>query len=279
MILFKPENDTTTYRVDFDNEQVKKTHSVELPENKKKNESEMESEEHTDLTEQQYEENYWKTTKESKLDGSTVMMETRISKCMEATGKSREECSKEVKARMKKAGSENTNTEDMEEKEDKEEIGEEEEKEDMDENPETEELNVVKIEKEKLDFLEKFYEENKDVDIESLKSLKTDFDNLKKVIDKYEAERAEKLEEQVNERISKYSKDFFTPEEEIRKKLKENGKLKGEKALKFIQDMEDLLTFAVKKNKDEEEGVVDTTDYLSKAEAEWQKISSKLRHT
>lgn len=231
---------------------------------------ENKEQEHTDLTMEQYEENYWKTTDETKLDGSTLMMETRISKCVEATGKSREECSKEVKARMKKEGSVNTNTEDM----DAEQIeGEEEAKEDMDaEEEEGEKKDTIEICKEKLDFLESFYEENKEKEA----TFATRLDLLESTIAKYREKEAEKIEENLEERIVKFSTDFVISEEEVRKKL--NGR-KGKEGLKFIEDMEGFIGLAVKKDvKPEEVGNWNSADYLSKAEAQAQKMRGELRH-
>lgn len=239
---------------------------------KKKKEDEMENMEHktTDLTAQQYEENYWKTTDETKIDGSTLMMETRISKCVEATGKSREECSKEVKARMKKNGSENTNTEDMEKGEEgKVKEGAEEVKEDAKEEPKEDTIEVCK---EKFDFLESFYEENKEKEA----TLSARLDSLESTIVKYREKEALKIEETLEERIVKFSNDFIISEEEVKKKL--NGR-KGKEGLDFIEDMEGLINLVSKKEvKPEQEGAWNSADYLSKIEAQVQKVRSELRH-
>lgn len=231
----------------------------------------MEETEHTtDLTKKQYRDNYWKTTVETKLDGSAAMMETRISKCMEATGKSREECSKEVKAEMKKAGSENTNTEDMEEERKEEEEKEVESKTDMEE--EKKEKDIIEVKKERLDFLESFYEDNKD----SEATFSARLDSLEATIQKYKDKEAKKLEETLEEKIEKFSTDFFVPKEEVLKKL--NGR-KGKEGIAFIQDMEGFIELTVKKDvKEEDEGKWDSADYLSKVEAQAQKMRTELRH-
>jgi len=149
-------------------------------------------------------EQYWKETSMTKIDGSVAMEEARISKCMELTGRSREECSKEVKARMTKAGSEVINTGDMKQE------GEEEE---------TEKVEVCKKE---YDFLKEKYEEFKKLETEKkesdedLASLKADFKKYIDMFDKIKAERDEKLEQERQSKIKKLSKDFDIPEEELK---------------------------------------------------------------
>lgn len=266
-----------TYRVDFDETVYKRmdgeeSDSKDTTVNKKKIEDEMENkeQEHADLTAQQYEEGYWKTTDETKIDGSTLMMETRISRCIEATGKSREECSKEVKARMKKNGSENTNTEDMEKEEPVEEVKNEEVKEDMEEEEVKE--DTIEVCKEKFDFLESFYEDNKEKEA----TFATRLDLLESTIAKYKEKEAQKIEETLAERIVKFSTDFVVSEEEIKKKL--NGR-KGKEGIKFIEDMEGFITLAVKKEeKPEETGNYNAADFLSHAETQAKKMRADLRH-
>lgn len=248
-----------------------------------KGENKMEKKEAktTDLTAQQNEENYWHTTVETKLDGSTLMMETRISKLMEATGMSREKASKEVKKRMKKAGSENTNTEDMtedahkadkevydaEEKEEK-----EEEKEEKTEDKETEKKDTLEVPKERIDFLEAFFNEHK----EEEKTQAARLDVLEETIKKYQEQEAEKLNTELDERILKFATDFLVPEEEVIKKLE--GR-KGKDGLKYVQDLEDIINLSSKKPEDNKsDGTFDATDFLAQAEAQAQKVRADLRH-
>jgi hypothetical protein len=247
--------------------------------NKKKSETKMENTEvHTDLTAQQNEDNYWHTTKETKLDGSTLMMETRIAKCIEATGKSREECSKEVKKRMKKAGSENTNTEDMTE-DAQEKAGEEKAEEKVEveaeadkETEKTEKKDTLEVTKERFDFLEAYYQENK----EKESTFNARLDSLESTIKKYQEQESAKLDTELEERILKFTTDFVVPEEEVIKKL--DGK-KGKEGLKYVQDLEDILSMAsVKPVDNKSDGTFDTTDYLAKAQEQAQKVRAQLRH-
>ena len=294
LLYFKPKDKDVTFRVDFDESVYKRMDGAESSSKdttdskikKTKSETKMENMEQTlDLTAQQNEDNYWHTTKETKLDGSTVMMETRISKCMEATGKSREECSKEVKARMKKAGSENTNTEDMTEDaqdkktevydgDDKEEGEEIEAKDKKAEKKDTDEKkDTLEVSKERFDFLEAFFNENKEKEDSQASRL----DALEETIKKYQEQEAAKLDTQLEERIVKFATDFLVPEEEVIKKL--DGK-KGKEGLKYVQDLSDILGMARVNPKEDNksDGTHDMTDYLEKAQAQAQKVRSQLRH-
>ena len=276
-LYFHSNEDGKTYRVDFDKTVYKRMDGVESGSkdttvNKKKIEDEMKNKEHNseDLTKQQYEENYWKTTDETKLDGSTLMMETRISKCVEATGKSREECSKEVKARMKKEGSENTNTKDMDNSDENVEI--ENVEIETPEEPEADKEDTIEVCKEKFDFLESFYEENKEKEA----TMSARLDALESTIIKYKEKEAEKIEETLEKRIVQFSTDFIIPEEEVRKNL---AGRKGKDGIKFIEDMEGLINLAVKKEeKPKDDGNFNAADYLLKAEAQALKMRSDLRH-
>ena len=276
-LYFHSNEDGKTYRVDFDKTVYKRMDGVEVDSkdttvNKKKIEDEMENKEHNseDLTKQQYEENYWKTTDETKLDGSTLMMETRISKCVEATGKSREECSKEVKARMKKEGSENTNTKDMDNSDENVEI--ENVEIETPEEPEADKEDTIEVCKEKFDFLESFYEENKEKEA----TMSARLDALESTIIKYKEKEAEKIEETLEKRIVQFSTDFIIPEEEVRKNL---AGRKGKDGIKFIEDMEGLISLAMKKEENpKDDGNFNTADYLLKAEAQALKMRADLRH-
>ena len=292
ILYFKPKEKETTFRVDFDESVYKSVDGEEHDSKdttdskikKQKSETKMEKTEALteDLTAQQNEENYWHTTVETKLDGSSVMMETRISKLMEATGMSREKASIEVKKRMKKAGSENTNTEDMTEDAQKKKKGDAEVY-DGDDKEEGEEVIAKKKEKkekeekkdtleakERLDFLEAFFKENK----EKEDSQATRLDALESSLKKYQEQESAKLDTQLEEHILKLATDFLIPEEEVVKKLE--GK-KGKEGLKYVQDLEDILTLSRPKD-DKQEGIADTTDYLAQAEAQALKVRNELRH-
>lgn len=216
-----------------------------------------------DLTEQQYQDNYWRENKYYKEDGSTVMMETRRSKCAEAdNGKEFGECSKEVKTRMVKAGSENTMKETLD-------IEEEKEEETTDDN--------TTVCKKKLDFLEKFYEDNKEKvkiipEIEKkLDMMTTDYTRWKKAED-------EKISKKVDKRIKKLSEDFLISEEKIRAKIGENT---GKEAIRIINDFRELIEEAgVKVQGKEEEEVVEynTEDLMSDFEKQREEILAGMRH-
>lgn len=219
--LYFVKGDGDMYKLDFDISKYlgkdmdkKKKHAIK---NKNKNTSDMDKNVplETDLTPAQVEEDYWLETSQTKLDGSTAMMETRISKCQESTGKSREECSKEVKTRMKKAGSDNTNTTDfddkekMEKKEDKDEA--EEKKEDKDEKK-----DFVEICPKELDMLRK-----KATQLDELKkeneSMKNDFQDVVGYVEKLKKERADELEGKRTDLINKITTDFNVPADEFEK--------------------------------------------------------------
>jgi len=228
-----------------------------------------------DLTKKQVEDNYWHTTPVSKLDGSTIMMETRISKCQEATGKSREECANEVKTRMKDAGSENTNTEDL--KDAKEEITE-----DTKDTKEKKEETTVDICPKELDMLRekaKKFDEMKEDFEDSKKDMADKVKDLIEYVDGLKAKESDKLEKKVEKKIKKYSEDFLIPEEKIKEKI---GEEKGEKALKIIADFQEMNELAGIKAQTEDKKEVEgydvetfTTDFEKKSE----EILATLRHT
>lgn len=269
--LFVIEEDGDIYKLDFDNKEGVSRDSLGSPPTKKKkktmtNEKELSE----DITQKQVRENYWHETKETKLDGSTAMMETRIAKCIEAGG-SFEECSKKVKAEMKKKGSENTNTEDMKEeeevekKESEEEAEEEEESEDM--------VEQLKAEKEKLEAEKAKLEGD-------MSSMKEQFAEWGKTMEKIKEERAFELAEKRNAKIKKLSKDFQLAEEELKEEaLKEIlEKPTHDMILDFV---ESILDKAGKRARDEDETPVevDFTDYLNTAEAEHAKLMERYKHT
>jgi len=216
-----------------------------------------------DLTEKQYEENYWRENKHYKEDGSAAMMETRISKCQEATGKSREVCAKEVKNRMKKAGSENTNTEDMEKTE-----------ETVDICPK--ELDMLREKAAKLDLLEQESEE-KDKKLNDLKQV---VDLMSDDYERWKETEAKKLERKVEKRIKKFSEDFLLSEEKIKEKM---GEKKGKEALDYIADMKDLVESAGIKSQakedDPENYELDVKDFMTDFEQRKEEALAKLRHT
>lgn len=240
------------------------------PTKKKKIRNMLKKKKHTshDLTEKQYEENYWKENDYYKLDGSTAMMETRISKCQEAKGKSREECAKEVKTRMKKAGSENTNTEDlMEDAEDK----------------------KTEVCKDKLDFLEKFYEENKEK-IETIEEQKKDMkermDLMETDYNRWKESEAKKLVKKLDKKVKQYSEDFVMTEEKIRKDYLIDPITKKdmtvEKALAELKRMRKLATDLGTKpeSSEEEEKMVEynAEDFMTDFEKQKEEALAEWRH-
>lgn len=278
--LYVIEQNGEIYKLDFDNNEGvlraeekpdKELQSDTEPSQPptKKNEKIMTNEKELseDITRQQVRENYWHETKETKLDGSTAMMETRIAKCIEAGG-TFEECSKKVKAEMKKKGSENTNTEDMDEEEEVEEEEEEtEEKTDM--------VEQLKAEKEKL--------EKEKAKLETdMKSMKDQFAEWGDTMSKIKEERAIELAQKRNEKIKKISKDFQLAEEELKEEaLKEIlEKPTHDMILDFV---ESILDKAGKRAVDTETlpETEDFTDYLNSAQQEHEKLMAKydLRRT
>jgi len=251
-------------KLDFDNKEeqtknlnksktgVSNGRSSVLPENKKRSKSDSivtqkEDSKREDLTEQQVEENYWVETEFSKMDSSTNMMEARISKCQEATGKSREECSKEVKKRMKQNGSENTNT-DMKKSAKKKDATEEEDKEEEEDDEEEEEdMKPEKVEicPKKLDMLEKKAKEYDTLMAEKenlkkdLDSFKTDFLAIKK---EYEAKKAQEIEAKRQDIIKRLKADFLIPEDKIKAD-----------SLEILQLKEDTLNLGLAKTKEKQE--------------------------
>jgi len=183
---------------------------------------------------------YWKETSQTKTDRSTAMMETRISKCMELLGKSWEECSKEVKSRMKKEGSENTNTEDVEEVEET-------------EDSEEESADTVEVCAKEYDFLKEKYEELKAVQAEK-DTMKEDFDKVIGLFNKIKEERDAELENKRKEKIAQLSKDFDIPEEELK-----------DDSMEELLKTERRFDFALKKNS-ETEDVDDESDVYDETE-------------
>jgi len=254
-LLYKT-NEGLLLSVDFDKlNGVLRAGTSQPPTNNKKKKNQIEEKEpfSEDLTEQQYEENYWKTTKENKLDGSGLKMEQRISKCMEATGKSREECSKEVKARMKKTGSENTNTEDIKEEEkDKEEDGEEDE-EDEDEKGTPKKDGSGKDKKTQTDMEGKETICSQELDMLKQKAsdyekMKSDFFSYKEYVDKLKAKEAQELKNKYLAKIEELSKDFVIQKEEIDESFVQKY-VEESKRLGFIEDFDTLLGKLIKRPK------------------------------
>lgn len=252
------------YELDFDDKErgirapVDQNNSTEGPPTKKSKKDMTKKELSEDLTKKQVRENYYHETKETKLDGSAMMMETRIAKCMEAGG-TFEECSKQVKAEMKKKGSDITNTEDIADEE-KEEVEDEEETE--------EETDMEALKKEKEELLKE--KEQMETDMVSMKK---QFDDWGKTMEKITEERAMELSEKRQEKIKKLSKDFQLPEEDLKEEsLKEI--LEDPSHDKVLDFIESILDKAGKRVKDEEtpETTVDFTEYLNNAETEHKKL-------
>ena len=240
-------------KLDFDVDKLNLQKNGDLTiKNNIENESDMDleesSEDTTDLTAEQLEENYWVETLKTKFDGSTAMMEKRISGCMEVTGRSHEECSKEVKARMKKDGSDNTNTTDTSDVKDEEEEMDEEDEEDKKDKKDTKdtveicskEFDMLKEKAEKLDTIEAELEAEKS----STEDMKKEFGEMKVVFDAIQAEHKTELEIKRQEKIKKLATDFDIPEEYLQEKNKSVERLEEDMA---------LLDMAIKKNAEEEE--------------------------
>ena len=229
-----------TVKLDFDVDKLnlKKNKESTIKNNIEK-ESDMENLEKTsqteDLTPQQAEENYWVETPKTKIDGSTAMMEARISAMMQSTGKSREESSKEVKARMKKAGSDNTNTTDTSDVKDEEVEEEEEDDEDKKDTIEicSKEFDMLKAKAERLDTLEAEKEE-----------LQHKMDTIESKVNTIFEERAKEVENRRLETIKKFSTDFDVPEEKLK-----------DKTIERLEEDMALLNMAIKKNVVEEEPI------------------------
>jgi hypothetical protein len=220
-----------------------------------------------DITPEQVEENYWHETKMTKLDGSTAMMEARISKCMEATGKSYEECAKEVKPRMKKAGSENTNTEDIEEVEDTEDTEDNKDKTEVC----SKELDMLREKAKKFDDMKKDFETIQEDMSNKVKDLESYVDDLK-------AKEAVKMEKKVEKRIKKFSEDFLKTEEEIKEKI---GDRKGQKILDYLDDARDWIEGAgikAQSKEVEETAGYDVESFKTDFEKLREEAYAKLRH-
>lgn len=257
-----------TVKLDFDvdklNLQKNKDSTIK---NNIESESDMDleesSEDTTDLTSEQLEENYWLETSKTKLDGSLAMMEKRISGLMEVTGRTHEECSKEVKARMKKAGSDNTNTTDTSDVKDEEEVEDEEEEEEKEKKEDTieicsKEFDMLKEKAERLDTIEAELEEEKT----STANMKKEFGKMKIVFDAIQAKSKAELESKLQEKIKQFSTDFDVPKE----------KLQGKSLERIEEDME-LISMIVKKNVEEEEPIEIDMDDL---ESDFMKRSKAL---
>jgi len=180
---------------------ITKTSTEEVDETAIKNEIEGESDMDFEMRE----------TSETKPDGSTAMYERRVSQCMEESGKSREECLKEVKKKMKEKGSENAiSGADLKEKEEKPEDKEEKEEKKPDEEEEKEK-DTIEVCKEEYDFLKEQSEKMKALESEKtevekkLDAFKEDFLKVKKKIEDKEA-----LEKETHrqEKIESISVDF-----------------------------------------------------------------------
>jgi hypothetical protein len=277
--LIAVNKDGEAFELDFDTKKgVLSADTSQPPNNKKKNESKMklkkkvsreDIEDTEDLTDKQVEEHYWNTTPLTKLDGSTAMMEARIHKCQEASdnSKTRETCSNEVKPRMIKAGSENTNT-DMEDMtldevegfkkkvrkaDEKAEKKKKKEKKKDDETEDTEDTENVEVCKDKLDFLEDFYEKNKvvkednDTLQEKYNKLRADMVPMMDFITDAKEREAKRIETEVNNSIKSLSEDFVIPEDKIREII---GEKTGKEALNVVSQHRDMLKLAVKPNGD-----------------------------
>lgn len=228
-------------KLDFDVDKLNlKKNEESTIKNNIENESDMDLEKtsQADMTKEQLEENYWVETSKTKIDGSTAMMEKRISGCMEVTGKSREECSREVKARMKKKGSDNINTtdtsdvKDEENEEDEEDEDEEEDKKDTIEIC-SKEFDMLKAKAERLDTLEAEKEE-----------LQYKLDTIESKVNTIFEERAKEVENRRLETIKKFSTDFDVPEEKLK-----------DKSIERLEEDMDLINMIVKKNVVEEEPI------------------------
>jgi hypothetical protein len=225
-----------------------------------------------DLTNKQVEENYYHETKMSKLDGSTAMMETRISKCQEANPeKSLEECAKEVKTRMIKAGSENTNTEDLEEV-----IEEEEITEDTEDAQKTEicpkELDMLREKAKKFDEMKEDFETSKEDMASKVKDLIEYVDGIK-------AKEAEKEKQKLEKRTKKFSEDFLISEEKAKEDLKKLKEAKND--LDLIEIVRDFIEGAGVKaqSKEEEEAVgYDVEKFKTDFEKLNEELLEKWRH-
>jgi len=176
-----------------------------------------------------------KETSEIKPDGAMSMMERRITQCMEESGKSREDCTQEVRKKMHEKDEEAPNPEDM-----KEEV-ESKDEEDM----ETEEKDTVEVCSKEYDFLKKQSEELKLMKAEKEKvenefeSFKADFLKFKQRIDEKEANEKEISRQEVIKRISY---DFDIPEDELK-----------EDSIEELTKLEKRLELALRRDTDETE--------------------------
>lgn len=176
-----------------------------------------------------------KETSETKPDGAMSMMERRITQCMEESGKSRKECTLEVRNKMHEKDEEAPNPEDMEVETEIETKDEEDMK--------TEEKNTVEVCKDEYDFLKKQSEELKMLKTEKEKvendfeSFKADFTKFKQKIDEKEANEKEVNRQEVIKRISY---DFDIPEDELKEdSIEELNKLEKRLELALRRDNED----------------------------------------
>jgi hypothetical protein len=230
--------------------------------NKNGNESEMEDTSlETDITPEQNEQNYWVETPKTHKDGSRAMFEKRVSTCMEITGKSREECSKEVKARMKKEGSktkqESTNTNTSGLKEDQ--IEEEEE---IEEDQEEETKDYAEICPKELDMLRKKAVQYDDL----VKERSEEIEKFKSAMDFYDKIKLEREEEQEVKRQSKITalmNDFQIPK----------GKIEN-KTIEELDNDRHMIELAL--NVGESEDMEDESEITPEMESDFQKKVSEL---
>lgn len=251
--------------MDFDNgvyKRISKSQDIAedtTPNKKKIEESEAEKEQvREDLTMAQVDEHYWVETPLTKMDGSFAMFETRVAKEMEARGISREQARKEVKAKLKKKGIDVINTEDM--------ADEEEETEDTEDTEEikedfSEELEKLKEENEKLktDLLEAKKVNNE---------MKSDFKETMDFVEKIKEERKIELEEKRQDKIKQLTADFVGVTEDSLK----------DKTMKELEDTENILTMAIKKDtKEAEIEPEEQKTHMDMIEAKAQSIYDKYR--
>jgi hypothetical protein len=261
--LYFTDNKGDMFRLDFDinkKNKIKKSKQQTIK-NYIEDENDM-TNDTEDITNQQVRENYWHETSQTKLDGSTMMMETRISKCVEAGG-TLEECSKKVKSEMKNKGSENTNTEDIED------IKEEEEEEEEEEETKKEDICPKKLDmlKEKAAKYDALQAENESLKGD-MKSFQEDFLVLKKEHEDIMKERNEEIEFKRQEKIKQISTDFDIPIEEIQ-----------DDTIEELEKFEKRIDMALKRDKEVADGTPteDMTQYISDMEKRGQELMAKYK--
>ncbi len=176
---------------------------------------------------------------EHELDGSVAMKERFILDCQEKTGKSYEECSQEISAKMTSKKLENA-VEDMDNKE--------ENVKDMTEEKKREKkTDTVEVCKEKLDYLEKQSEELNALKKENERiknekdQIQSDFSKYSSLLESIKQQEDTKMHEEMNSKIKRMSKDFQLSEkefdEENMKEIIENPSRK--KVIDFIEKILD----------------------------------------